>query len=126
MDKIYNSLTKSAKYVLDDILNEYQDNLLGETYMASFHLESGEREISVKDIYYAKEIIEQSNKNVFLRMNKRMQVFCIFALGSGRNPDYNRSIRYYFAFSQKPRKLVGNKIRTEIISKVMMNEQENG
>ena len=28
------------------------------------------------------------------------KVFSTFAIGSGRNPDYNESIRYYFALSQ--------------------------
>jgi len=80
MDKIYDSLTKSAKYALDDILNEYRDNLLGEAYMSSFNKELGKKEISAKDIYYAKEIIERSNKNVFRRINKRKRLYSILAL----------------------------------------------
>ncbi len=80
MDKIYDSLTKSAKYALDDILNEYRDNLLGEAYMTSSNKESEKREISVKDIYYAKEKIERSNKNDFLRINKRKRLYSLFAL----------------------------------------------
>lgn len=80
MDKIYDSLTKSAKYALDDILNEYRDNLLGEAYMTSTNNDSGKKEISVKDIYYAKEIIERSNKNVFFRINKRKRLYSLFAL----------------------------------------------
>lgn len=80
MDKIYDSLTKSAKYALDDILNEYRDNLLGEAYMTSTNNDSGKKEISVKDIYYAKEIIERSNKNVLFRINKRKRLYSLFAL----------------------------------------------
>ena len=80
MDKIYDSLTKSAKYALDDILNEYRDNLLGEAYMSSTNNDSGKKEISVKDIYYAKEIIERSNKNVLFRINKRKRLYSLFAL----------------------------------------------
>lgn len=80
MDKIYDSLTKSAKYALDDILNEYRDNLLGEAYMTSINNDSGKKEISVKDIYYAKEIIERSNKDVLFRINKRKRLYSLFAL----------------------------------------------
>ena len=80
MDKIYNSLTKSAKYALDDILNEYRDNLLGEAYISSSNKEPGKKEISVKDIYYAKEIIERSNRNIHLRINKRKRLYSILAL----------------------------------------------
>ena len=32
---LYDSLTKSAKNALDDILNEYRDNLLEEAYLNS-------------------------------------------------------------------------------------------
>ena len=80
MDKIYDSLTESAKYALDDILNEYRDNLLGEAYMTSTNNDSGKKEISVKDIYYAKEIIERSNKDVLFRINKRKRLYSLFAL----------------------------------------------
>lgn len=80
MDNIYNSLTKSAKYALDDILNEYRDNLLGEAYMISSNNESGKKEISVKDIFYAKKIIERNNKNVLLRINKRKRLYSLLAL----------------------------------------------
>ena len=80
MDKLYDSLTKSAKYALDDILNEYRDNLLGEAYMTSTNNDSGKKEISVKDIYCAKELIERSNKNEFFRINKRKRLYSIFAL----------------------------------------------
>lgn len=80
MDKIYDNLTKSAKYALDDILNEYRDNLLGEAYMTSINNDSGKKEISVKDIYYAKEMIERSNKDVLFRINKRKRLYSLFAL----------------------------------------------
>ncbi len=79
-NKIYDSLTESAKYALSEILNEYRDNLLGEAYMTSTNDDSGKKKISVKDIYYAKEIIERNNKNVLFRINKRRRLYSLCAL----------------------------------------------
>ena len=43
------------------------------------------------------------------------KLFCIFAIGSGRNPAKRRSICYYFALSQNAQETVWNKIRSEVI-----------
>ena len=48
--------------------------------MTSTNNDSGKKEISAKDIYYAKEIIERSNKNVLFRINKRKRLYSLFAL----------------------------------------------
>ena len=78
---LYDSLTKSAKNALDDILNEYRDNLLEEAYLNS-NTDSGNenKEISVKDVYNAKEIIERNYKNTHFRINKRKRMLCLYAI----------------------------------------------
>ena len=43
------------------------------------------------------------------------KIISTFAIGSGRNPDYNESIRYYFALSQNAQETVWNKKRSEVI-----------
>lgn len=78
---LYDSLTKSAKNALDDILNEYRDNLLEEAYQNSSNTDSGNenKEISVKDVYNAQEIIERNYKNTHSRINKRKRMLFSFA-----------------------------------------------
>ena len=80
MDKINESMTNSAKYALDDILHEYRENLLEEAYMYSSSDKHGNKEISLKDIYYAKDRIERSLINNQPQQNKKKRFYYILAL----------------------------------------------
>ncbi len=81
MDKItdYN-LTEAASQILDDIIDEYRDNLLKEAYLNSLYERKDNKEISSNDIYYAKEIIEQNAFKTRRSNDKRTRMYRIMIL----------------------------------------------
>lgn len=75
MSKDYVNLNLSARYAAEDITREYQEKLIEEAFCISEN-----NDISVKNLFIAKERIEQ--KNYSLRINKRKKFFFLMA-GAG-------------------------------------------
>lgn len=75
MINIYNNLTVSAKYGLDNILQDYKKALLEEAYMLTKN-----REISLSDVLEAKERLKNEIPDVIYQRNLMTRKYLILAL----------------------------------------------
>ncbi len=78
MTNIYNNLTDSAKYGLNNILQDYKKTLIEEAYMLTSYTNNGE--ISLSDVLVAKERLNNEVSDVIYQRNRATRKYFILAL----------------------------------------------
>jgi len=77
MTNIYNTLTDSAKYGLNNILQDYKKKLIEEAYMLSY---TKNGEISLSDVLTAKERLKNEVSDMIYQRNRTTRKYFVLAL----------------------------------------------